>query len=281
MSHIDLPYFDTFVAQLKTGQNPDLEALIGRNVHWGYWPDPKAATLTNDDFRKASDALTKKLLTWANPQSGEAILDVGCGFGGTIAHMNETYANLNMVGLNIDARQIERAREKVEPLAQHENKIKFVVGNACKLPFEDSSFDTVLAVECIFHFPSRKEFFLEAKRVLKPGGKLVLCDFVARPILLPVLGLIFLACRKDVTKVYGSSNKLASRIQYRLLAKQAGLQWLGVEDITANTLPTYDMIRKAAPHSGFEEKSFIRAHAVSEYGSKLGALRYDILAFRK
>src|SRR5438034_5931485 len=43
--------------------------------------------------------------------------------------------------------------------------------DACALPFPDASFDRVLAVECIFHFPSRLRFLKEAARVLKPGGR--------------------------------------------------------------------------------------------------------------
>jgi ubiquinone/menaquinone biosynthesis C-methylase UbiE len=39
------------------------------------------------------------------------------------------------------------------------NAVHFVHGDACRLPFASAVFDRVLAVECIFHFPSRRQFF--------------------------------------------------------------------------------------------------------------------------
>lgn len=281
MADFDLPYFDTIVRELTEGGNPVVETMVGRNVHWGYWEDPTSAEVTPEAFRLASDNLTRKLLRWADPTRGQKMLDVGCGFGGTVALLNETYEGLALTGLNIDARQIARAKELVEPKVRPGNTIEFVVGDACRLPFPDQSFDTVTAVECIFHFPSRLDFFREAQRVLRPNGKLVVCDFVARPLMLPLIGLIFLAHRKPIQEVYGSRNTLGTRGQYRRLAKKAGFKILGFEDITQNTMPTYAALRKFASKAGFDERTFIRAQAVNEYGSKLGALRYDIVAFQK
>lgn len=278
----DLPYFDVITKQLAEGGGSSvLETMVGRNVHWGYWEEPSTAKMTAEDFREASDNLTRKLLKWADIQSGQRILDVGCGFGGTVALINETYSGISTTGLNIDARQIARANEEVKPHVRPGNAIDFVVGDACNLPFPDASFDTVLAVECIFHFPSRTRFFQHAHRVLKPGGKLVLCDFVARPLLLPLIGLIYLMNRKQIEKVYGSGNKLGFLKHYARLADRSGFKQLGVEDITAGTMPTYAVIRKFADNVGFDGNDFVRAQAICEFGSKLGAIRYDILAFQK
>jgi ubiquinone/menaquinone biosynthesis C-methylase UbiE len=274
-----LPYFDRIVEGLDQG-NPVLEKVVGRNVHWGYWDDPQLAIHTPEDFSVASDRLTERLLNWAKLEPGQDVLDVGCGFGGTMALINETYTDLNLVGLNIDPRQVKRAIDKVQPLAKNGNKISFVAGDACNLPFPDRSQDVVLAVECIFHFPSRRRFFEEVARVLRPNGKLVLCDFLVTILMAPIVVGIYFWFRKSIKMVYGPENKLGSMMGYQYLAKHAGFDIIGVEDMTRHTLPTYKTIRTNAEHSGFDAKTFIRAQSVQEYGSKLGAVKYDIISFR-
>jgi len=203
----DLPYFDKLADELAGDRNPVMAEIFGKNVHWGFWDDPGAATLTTDDFRAASDAMTRRLLRLAEPAPGQRILDVGCGFGGTVAQLNEDHSGLDLVGVNIDARQIARAVATVQPQAARDNTIAFLVGDACALPFADGSFDTLLAVECIFHFPTRVAFFDEARRVLRPGGRLVVSDFVMRSWGRLPLVLMYRWFKRDVQAVYGTRHR--------------------------------------------------------------------------
>jgi ubiquinone/menaquinone biosynthesis C-methylase UbiE len=279
-STFDLPYFDSFFNEVSK-KNATLEKLLGRNVHWGYWEDPSKAEVSADDFMIASDNLTRQLIKHASLTPNSQILDVGCGFGGTIALLNEEHTGLNMTGLNIDPRQIERAKTKVLPSIKKENSANFIVGDACELPFASSTFDTVFAVECIFHFPSRERFFKEAARVLKPGGKLILSDFVVNLFLLPVAGFYYLFYHKDVTAIYGKRNSIASRSLYQKLAKKSGFTVDAMVDITSHTLPTYPVIEMYSELFSDNPTGFSRANRYLEIISKRRALRYEVLSFKK
>lgn len=271
---VHLPYFDRLLELLKE-QNPAAIAAFGRHVHWGYWEDPSSADGTLPDFANAAEQLSRKVCDAGKITDGLKILDCGCGFGGTIASLNERFSNLELVGVNIDERQLERARSQVHPLNQ--NSISFVCADACKLPFEDNSFDVVLAVECIFHFPSRETFFQEAHRVLKPGGYLAICDFVPLKFSLPFTTFVDLFLKSSIENTYGKVDSHFSRSDYRNLAKNTGFVTRIEEDITRNTLPTYPVVRKLIRDRGETETEKITAGA--ELISKLGITRYLILSF--
>ncbi len=49
-----------------------------------------------------------------------------------------------------------------------------IIQDAARLPFEEGSFDTVCMLACLNHIPNREKALVEARRVLKPGGRLVL-----------------------------------------------------------------------------------------------------------
>jgi ubiquinone/menaquinone biosynthesis C-methylase UbiE len=277
---VDLPYFDIYLRELDRG-NTAIENFVGRHVHWGFWDDPARADENDaNDFAQAADRLTLQLLDHARPAPGDNILDAGCGFGGSMALMNESYDSLRMTGLNIDHRQLARAEKMVR--ARGSNTIHFVEGDACALPFVDASFDIVLAIECIFHFPSRLKFFQETHRVLKPGGRLVLTDFVARGAMVPVIAAIFPWFEKDHVRIHGKSNEhIATVGTYRTLERKASFRCLVSRDITCETMPTYAFIRRFGRALGKEAPSYLRAFRFVELITRLGAYRYRIMAYEK
>jgi ubiquinone/menaquinone biosynthesis C-methylase UbiE len=271
-----LPYFDRILDALHAG-DAEVTRAFGAHIHWGFWDDVRRADGSVDDFALAEARLARQVIHAGGVRDGTTVLDVGCGFGGTLAEIDAHCDGMNLVGLNIDARQLDRARSQV--VARPGNRVEFVTGDAGALPFADASFDVVLCVEAIFHFPSRQRFFAEARRVLRPGGRLALCDFVPRRIVPWLWDRFDRRFKPIVTRMYGPSDMRCTPADYRRLARGAGLRLVVQRDITAGTWPTYEvlrpLVRKIAPHPDEAEDVIRRV----QFTTRIGLLRYLVLAF--
>ena len=100
-----LPYFD-FLLKLLANNHASVTQSFGQHVHWGYWSNPEHAICDDQDFAQAAEQLSRELWQLSSLQDGEDLLDVGCGFGGTLASLNQSFQNLKMSGLNIDSCQL-------------------------------------------------------------------------------------------------------------------------------------------------------------------------------
>lgn len=271
------PYFDGLLQRLAVDDARTV-AAFSRHVHWGYWQDPSRAACSPEEYGAAAEELCRAVCDAAGIREGMRIVDVGCGFGGTLASMNERFSELQLVGVNIDSRQLERAAELVQP--RNGNTIEFVEADAALIPLPDESFDVVLAVECVFHF-NRPRFFAEAGRLLGRGGNLTLSDFVPSERALEYLDAIDLSADEGIRWSYGDIDLSYSLSRYQELAKPNDLVLGEAIDITANTLPTYDFLYSST--AGWPDRRqvelFTRATRLLEKACRNGMMGYQILRF--
>jgi ubiquinone/menaquinone biosynthesis C-methylase UbiE len=273
----ELPYFDLLIDERQGGG--ETGQLWERQVHWGYWEDPKTAEGTRADYVAAMEQMNSVLLDAGKIASGQRVLDVGCGFGGTIQQINAGHSGMHLTGLNIDPRQLAVAEAETYPA--NGNELDWVEADACQMPFEDNSFDRVLAVECIFHFPSRERFLAEAARVLKPGGYLAVSDFVPAVAFLAKTPF-WMVVRSQIEKSYGTLGSVPLR-SYKGMGKRGGLQLVANRNIVKNTSPTYPFLIKFFQDQGSEDaqKMLIVGTRWIKWLSKLGLIQYRVYTFHK
>ncbi len=94
------------------------------------------------------------------------VLDVGCGAGYGTAELAQTAREAT--GIDVSAEAVEYAQEHYG-----RSNARYEVGSATAMPFANASFDLVVAFEVIEHLENWQQLLTEARRVLAPGGQLV------------------------------------------------------------------------------------------------------------
>jgi ubiquinone/menaquinone biosynthesis C-methylase UbiE len=141
----------------------------GENFHYGYW-------LSDEDDSSvdvATDRLTDLLIERLELRPGQRMLDVGCGIGTPALRLAGTVeADITGVTINLGQAREANARAAAAGLS---HRVKFDHADAMALPYPDASFDAAWAFESLLHM-DRSRALAEMKRVLRPGGRLVIAD---------------------------------------------------------------------------------------------------------
>ena len=101
-------------------------------------------------------------------KDGWTILDVGCGGGQTLQRLLGRSKGAIVYGLDISDESVAKARKVNAELLG--TQVFVQKGSATELPYANSTFDLVTAVETVYFWPELPHCFEEVKRVLKPGG---------------------------------------------------------------------------------------------------------------
>lgn len=145
----------------------------GSLIRWAGYYD----FVTNFMLVGHAGMLRKMTVDRALIKPGDSVLDVGCGTGAVTLLAKMRAANGKVYGIDPAPEMIAVAQKK----AAHKNlDIDFRVGVIEALPFPDASVDVVTSSLMMHHLPEdlKRRGLAEIYRVLKPGGRLLIADFM-------------------------------------------------------------------------------------------------------
>jgi tocopherol O-methyltransferase len=148
---------------------------------------------------------------------------------------------VSTTGIALGVDQVERATREAD--RRHlSQSCKFLVADFQCMPFADSCFDVVWAQESLCHALTKADFFHEAYRVLRPGGRLVIADFFLRSQVIAPADLLILKewlCGWKIPCLWTAA-------QHANAAKNAGFWKISIEDVTRCTYQSHLRLYKMA-----------------------------------
>ncbi len=155
-----------------TGQaRSDIERALtaaGKDIHA---LEPSALAML-EDFHSLGRLATAALVDLAQVSAGDRVLDAGAGIGGT-ARLIAAERGARVTAVDLTSEYCDIA-EWLNDAVGLGDRIEVVTADVTELPFEDASFDVVVAASVVTHLVDEwAEWLLELRRVLKPDGRLV------------------------------------------------------------------------------------------------------------
>ena len=137
-----------------------------RSPRMGLLPDYSRQALRYDETRSASPSVMRPLRNALDGAPGRRLADIGGGTGNYALALREE--GWQPVVVDRSADMLERAATK---------GLEVLEADAQELPFDDESFDAVLMLSMLHHVDDPTAALAEARRILRPAGRLVLKGF--------------------------------------------------------------------------------------------------------
>ena len=187
--------------------------------------DEEVAHIYNHWVERLGNPLAEHLCRIGRLTLGQHVLDVGCGSGvGTRIAARHVGPRGSVIGVDLSAGMLEAARSN----ESNQPNITYIRMDAENMDFATDTFDNVLSLCAVAHFPGIGDALREMTRVLKPGGRLVVSYGYARPI-------------KAIDLAFHLAERLVQRLnRFRPTLQAPGFLEAVVSEYT--TAPVQDML---------------------------------------
>lgn len=192
-----------------------------------------------DDSGEAIRETRHRLYEAVGVSSGDRVLDVGCGFGDCLLWLAAQHGATG-VGIDIAQPQVETARELATERGLTD-RVEFRRGDYHDLSrLQANSFDLVWALESLMHTNESTAVVREFTDVLRPGGRVVVCD----PFRAETLDSTAQSLLEDFE--HGNHARLDSLSTFRSTMRGNGFVDVEQQDITVNVVPGISKRAKVA-----------------------------------
>ena len=258
--------------------DPFYREIWGHHVHHGYWRTGKESST------EAAEALSELVAERLDLKPGMSVCDIGCGYGETARLFSSRYG-VALEGVTISESQFRVAADRRAP------GVSISLCDWLQNGFPDCRFDRAYAIESSEHIGDKHRYFSEAFRVLRPGGRLVVCAWLAKA------GASGLEQRLLLERIcrHGRLPGMGTEEDYRALASSAGFDVLAADDISPNVQRTWAICIKRSASKLFSDRryrQFLFAQGaqnkvfaltlfliLAAYGT--GAMRYCVFTLQK
>lgn len=151
-----------------------LDAVAARGISTAEITE--AVLQQHDQDHYGGTAATDRLIAEAGVRADDRVLHVCSGMGGPARYI-AWKTGCNVTGLDLTASRVDGATELTRA-AGLSASVRFVHGNALKMPFPDATFTLAVAQESFAHIPDKPRLLAECVRVLEPGGRFVFSDIL-------------------------------------------------------------------------------------------------------
>jgi ubiquinone/menaquinone biosynthesis C-methylase UbiE len=222
------------IAEYYTQVGPDYTAWSrNRNMHFGVW----RRGMSLFDREAMLEQMNKEVLAHGmrGPEPRKQLLDLGCGCGAVTRRAAESFPGSTVTGIALAPSELKEAIRRTPPHLA--DRVRFVTGNYLHLPFREGAFDMAFALESSCYAPGTDKRLLieEAKRVLRPGGRLVIADAMLRRH--PVRSPLTRAALRGIYHAWKLPDLAALPHVLRRI-EGLGFDGITVDDVSRNTIPS-------------------------------------------